>query len=284
MGAVFIVGVPVDTRKRFIADAVRGSLRVETVPAALGDEGYFRLKPTPEAALHALNAYMDELADYKDATVLVLPYTPLPDDLKTELKCLKDEIGADVTFIKAGEDGWPKATVGGFGDSFHEAVYAALVRRYFPEGKPKLLSPSECFEALAKRCSNIIIPGSSIALCDKVAPHRHKFMRTAVEAFEELATDGLDGLTIEDFFSSYKLKHAQSGGIVAGIQLFKTGQEQPVFSSYTHTHLKEGDGTTPVAAARIYYHHFDYEKTIYLAILYAGPHPDTNVTRQHSVG
>lgn len=281
MRPIFIIGVPVEVRKRFVADAVRGGLPVTIVLAALGSEGYYRLTPTPEHALHDLNAYVEDLATYGDARILTLPYAPVPGDLAKELKCLKDDFEADVTFAKAGANGWPKATVSKFNGSFLDAVYDALVQHLFPAGKPKDLTPTECFEDITKRCPYIIIPGGSIDQCDKVARHRYKFMRNAAHAFEVLATHGLDGPTIDEFFESFELQHAQSGGIVAAIKLFRSGE--CVYTESSHTHLKEGDGTSPVAAARIYYHWFDFEKKSYLAILYAGPHPDTNVIRQYKL-
>lgn len=277
MRPVFIIGIPVEVRKRFVADAVRGDLPVTVVPAARGDEGYYGLTPTPEYALYNLHAYMDDLAAYADARIVVLPYTPLPGDLEKELKCLKDDFGADVAFVKTGANGWPKATVSEFNSSFRDAVYEALVQHFFPAGKAKDLSPTECFKGINERCPNIIIPGGAIDLCDKVARHRYKFMRNAAHAFEALATDGLGGPTIEEFFGSFKLQHAQSGGIDAGIKLFRSGD--CVYTGSSQTHLKEGDGTSPVSAARIYYYWFEFETKSYLAILYAGPHPDTNVNR-----
>lgn len=278
MTSVFIVGLPTLLLKRFNAVAERGGLKVESILAALGAEGYFRLSPNPDQAVHTLSAYADTLAEFADAKVLVLPYAPIPDSLKDELEFVED-YGGNITRLSAGQDGWPKATISEFNDQFYGGVLDMLVGYLFPQGKPKELLPSEYFIAASERQKNILIPGGSIALCDDVARHRHKFMRTAADALEKLAAHGFDG-NAEEFFKSFDLIHAHSGGIWAELEVFRAGKRQ--HKGGCHTHLKQGDGTKQIAAARIYYYRFDMG-TPYVAILYAGPHPDNNVSRQHSL-
>lgn len=278
MASVFIVGLPTFLLKRFNALAERGGLEVESVLAALGAEGYFRLSPDPEQAVHALSAYADTLAEFADAKVLVLPYAPIPGSLTDELEFV-EEYGGSITHFSAGQNGWPKATVSEFNDQFYNSVLDALIGYLFPQGRPKELLPSEYFVAASERQKNILIPGGSIALCDDVAKHRYKFMRTAADALERLAAHGFEG-TVEEFFKSFELLHAQSGGILAELEVFRAGKRQHKGAS--HTHLKQGDGTKKIAAARVYYYRFDIDKP-YVAILYAGPHPDNNVSRQHSL-
>ena len=278
MASVFIVGLPTSLLKRFNALAERGRLEVGSILAALGAEGYFRLSPDPDQAVHELSAYADTLAAYTDAKVLVLPYAPIPSSLRDELGFL-EEHGGSIARFSAGKDKWPKATVSEFNDQFFDGVLDILVGYLFPQGEPKELLPSEYFVAASERQKNILIPGGSIALCDDVARHRYKFMRTAADALEKLAAGGLEG-TLEDFFRSFEILHAQSGGIFAELEVFRAGKLQ--HQGGCHTHLKQGDGTKQIAAARIYYYRFDMGKP-YVAILYAGPHPDSNVSRQHSM-
>jgi hypothetical protein len=278
MGSVFIVGLPTLLLKRVNALADRAGLEVESILAALGPEGFFRLSPDPEQAVHTLSAYADALPVFADAKVLVLPYAPIPASLKDELGFV-EEYGGSITRFLAGQDEWPKATVSEFNEQFYNSILNRLVGFLFPQGKPKELLPSEYFIAASERRKNILIPGGAIALCDAVARHRYKFMRTAADALEKLAADGLEG-TIEGFFKSFELIHANSGGILAEIEVFRAGKIQ--YRGGGHTHLKQGDGTKQVAAARVYYCRFEIGEP-YVAILYAGPHPENNVMRQHSL-
>lgn len=276
MASVLIVGLPTTLLKRFNALAKNGGLEVESILAALGAQGYFRLSPDPEQAVHALRAYADGV-DFSDAKVFVLPYTPVPESLAEEMAVL-EQCGGSVTRFVAGQNNWPKATVSEFTEQFYESVLEALVENLFPQGKPKELLPSEYFGAASVRQRNLLIPGGSIAQCDDVARHRYKFMRKVSDALERLAAEGL-GSTIEEFFKSFDLLHAQSGGIYAELELFRDGKSQ--HKGGCHTHLKQGDGTKQIAAARVYYYRFEMDKQPYVAILYAGPHPDSDVSRKH---
>jgi len=279
MAAIFIVGLPTTLLKRFNAIADRGQLEVESILAALGVEGYFRLSPDPDQAVHALSAYADGLTNFVDAKILILPYAPIPPSLAGELGFIEDE-GGSITRFSAGQGSWPKATVSGFNEQFYNCVLDLLTSYLFPQGPPRELLPSQYFAAVSERQKNVLIPGASIALCDNVARTRYKFMRIAADALERLAVDGLEG-TVEDFFKPFKLQHAQSGGIFAELEVFRAGKS--LHRGGCHTHLKQGDGTTKVAAARIYYYRFDLSGQPYVAILYAGPHPDHDVLRQHSL-
>lgn len=278
MPSVLIVGLPTPLLKRLNPLAERGGIEVESILAAIGAQGYFRISPDPDQAVHTVSAYADSLPEFSNAKVLVLPYAPLPKSLADELDFL-NTYGGSIIYFAAGENGWPKASVSEFNDDFHNSVFNLVTGHLFPQGRPRELLPSEYFIAAAARQKKIIIPGGSISLCDNVAKHRYKFLRNAADAIERIAAGGLSG-TIEDFFKSFGLLHAQSGGIFAELELFKNGERQHKGGS--HTHLKQGDGTTPTAAARVYYYRFDMGEP-YIAILYAGPHPNINVSRQHSL-
>ena len=65
--------------------------------------------------------------------------------------------------------------------------------------------------------------------------------------------------------------------ITATLKLHKAGL---VSTHECHTHLKQGDNTTRIAAARVYYCTFTLVEKPYAALLYAGPHPDEDVTRE----
>ena len=284
MGAVCIVGLPTQLLKRFKAAAAARQLEVDCILVALGESGYFRFTPEPDQAVEFLRGYADDLPSYDDARIVVMPYAPLPDALKDDLAFFEGDVeGASVVRIKQGVEGWPKATVGEFDISFFASVLQALAAQLFPGAPPpKATLPSERFRELARNNAKILIPPAVLADCDSVLPSRYKFMLAAADAFEKFIVEGTDGKTAEEFFRALKLKHAQSGGIVAEINVVRKGTSEHRGS--TQLHLKQGDGTTANGAARIYYYEFELGKATYLAILYAGPHPHANVQRIYSLG
>ncbi len=267
-----IIGCPSTLVKRIQAAAERCGAELHLVLAALGAQGYFGLVPHDSHACGELNAYLDNLPSYGDAVVFVLPYFPLPTDLKETLKTLED-LGGVVFRIKAGAANWPIAT-GKLNAAFVELVAKALLAALFPSGVPRELSPSAYFQAIADRQPRLHIPLKALDECDKVAVHRFKFMRSAGDAMESFLTTGSAG-RIDAFFEKWGLSHAQSGGVLANLKIFR--KSSCILNESVHTHLKQGDKTTPTAAARIYYHHYKIEESTCVAILYAGPHPDENV-------
>lgn len=281
MNVVFIVGLPTQLQYRLKAQARAGGKFVKLVLATKGREGYFRLCPDPSLAIYEFNGYLDSLnGGIEEAEVLVLPYAPIPDLLEEDLRAFID-LGGKVTrpLVGDGVDGWPKATVSEFDDRFFDLVFEQLVKTVFPQGIPKQLCPSEFFSKLSERQKNLLIPAAAISNCDAVARHRYKFMLKAAAALEEIAANGLN-CGVDEHFKSLGLIHAQSGGIYAEIRVFREGKE--VHKGGGSTHLKEGDNTNKNAAARIYYYCFNMSGP-YVAILYAGPHPDSDVSRKWSM-
>lgn len=267
-----IIGCPNTLINRIKAAAVRCDAQLHLILAAIGLQGYFGLLPHDSHASGELNRYLDQLTSLNDAVVVLLPYCPLPDELKEELDAL-EAIGGQVIRVKQGADGWPKAT-GKLDAAFVEQIAKSLLASLFPGGVPREPTPSEHFRAIAQRMPNLHLPNRALDECDNVAPHRFKFMRSAGSAMEKYLTDGAGG-RLDAFFESCGLKHAQTGGVMATLKVYRTGV--CLLNESVQTHLKQGDKTTPQAAARIYYHHYEIDKVVCVAVLYAGPHPDESV-------
>jgi len=277
---VCVIGLPLKLSDRFKVAAQRANTSLNLVFSAVGMTGFLGLIPHEDQAIHELQAYLNGLDDYANAYVIVLPYTTIPHNLKDELHVLRNDFEGTVLEPKAGVDNWPIATTGEIDSAFFDQLLRALLGSYFPNGIPEEALPSACFRNLAERDSRVIVPAGSLEFCDQVAKHRYKFMRNAVGAIETFLTEGADG-RIDAFFEKLGLKHAQSGGIVASLQVFR--EETCVHDGSTQTHLKQGDKTSKNAAARIYYYLFDIESKSYIGVLYAGPHPDSNVSRRHLI-
>ena len=274
MSRVCIIGLPVQIRKRVEGTANRGGLDVVSVLSEVAREGSLRLVPHPDQAVHRVRAYFDELDDFSDGLVIALPYTDIPQDLDGELGTF-EELGGKVLRPTMGLAEWPKQRRGKLDQAFLDCLFHAI-RTLLPGTDPGLVLPSAHFRNIAEQNSRFIIPDGALDECDQVALHRHDFLRKAADIFDLFLKEGAKG-RIDAFFAVHGLDHAQSGGINASFTLHH-GTEC-VYRETTSTHLKQGDKTTRMAAARIYYHSFFYCDQPYIAVLYAGPHPEANVSR-----
>jgi hypothetical protein len=276
MTRVFMIGLPELVRLRVEAEAGRRDLEVSNIAAGVGNAGTFKLLPHANQAIYRLQEYVkDEADNYEGCFVLVLPYAQLPNDLIDELEVLK-ELDARVISPTPGESRWPSRSSARQRDqAFWDALYKAIIAE-LPGEALQLQAPSDYFQSLAANNPRLIIPSRSLESADDVAVHRYEFLRRAADALDQYACGGSGG-RIDAFFARHGLDHAQSGGITATLKLHKGGE---VSTHECHTHLKQGDNTTRIAAARVYYYAFTLEGKSYAALLYAGPHPDEDVTRE----
>jgi hypothetical protein len=276
MTRVFMIGLPALVRQRVEAEAARRDLEVSNIAASVGNAGTFKLLPHADQAIYRLQEYVKGEADnYDGCFVLVLPYAPLPNDLVEELAVL-EEFGARVIRPTPGEAYWPsKSSARRRDQAFWDALYEAIITE-FPGEALQLQAPSDYFQSLAANNPRLIITSRSLESADGVAGHRYEFLRRAADALDQYARGGSGG-RIDAFFARQGLDHAQSGGITATLRLHRAGA---VTTHECHTHLKQGDNTTRIAAARVYYYAFTVEGEPYAALLYAGPHPDEDVTRE----
>ncbi|KVC62810.1 hypothetical protein WI73_24595 [Burkholderia ubonensis] len=274
MSRVFIIGLPTQLRRRVEAAAERANHELTSALAGVGERGSLRLVPIPEQAIHDLKAYYNTLESIEEAFVIVLPYAKLPKDLNEELDTLKD-FGGTVYRVREGLDGWlhyrPRTSPD---QAFLDSIFQKLTGILCPDNDA---APSAYFQALAGRNRQIIIPEGSLDECDDVAPLRHKFLKRVADALEQYVTNGGSGGRIDAFFGRVGIEHAQTGGINASLRIYRGAL--CVHQQTTNTHLKQGDNTTRISAARVYYQSFSIGGVLYVAVLYAGPHPDADVSR-----
>ncbi|MDB0510781.1 hypothetical protein [Ralstonia solanacearum] len=274
MPAVFVIGLFQSLQRKFVADCGRKGIEGRSVLAGIGREGTLTLLPIQNDAVHAFRAYLDGLSAYNEAHVVVFPYAPIPEELDDELKVVA-EMGGVVIRATNGQDGWPllgkkqkpdTATL----NLAYARLWHALPGAQHEETPP----PSEYFRLVAEANPRIIFATGVLTTCDSVAHHRYDFLRRAVDALVEFAMDGAGG-RIDAFFRERGIDHAQTGGITTTLTVH-AGTEN-IHTDTSNAHLKQGDYTTPQAAARVYYQAFMHQQLTYVVVLYAGPHPDKNI-------
>lgn len=275
MASVCIVGLPQQLRVRLEAAFQREDIGLVPILAGKGKEGVLWLLPHPREVKSQLHRYVDALPEYTHAKIVVLPYAGLPGELAEELQVL-ESLGADVLHATPGEGIWPPPLTSNreFDEGFREVLFKALKGLLLPASATPLDRPSVHFAKMRDREPRLLLASTVIRRCDTVTKDRYPFMRDAADALEFLLR-GDPGVSIEAFFSSRGLEHAQSGGILAKVTVMKDGKRAHV--GETQTHLKCGDATSPAGAARIYYHRFQIDLETYVVVLHAGPHPDRDV-------
>ena len=273
MVSVCVIGLPTQLRVRLEAACLRAKVTVCTLLAGNGPkEGTPWLLPNPREVVPLLHQYVDNLPQYSEAHIVVLPYVDIPSNLLSEIGVL-EEAGARIVRAIPNDGPWPaRASNRGFDEAFRESLFRALTA-HLALGAPAD-APSAYFEQVRKRNPNLLLAGAVLRRCDSVREDRYQFMRDAADAFEALL-NGDPGVPLEQFFHKRNLCYAQSGSISAKVTISKEGKD--VYIATTEVHLKLGDATTKAGAARIYYHRFEIEKITYLAVLHAGPHPDRNM-------
>ena len=275
-----MIGLPTQVRLRLEAAAGLRELELLSVPAGVGKAGTFKLLPHEDEAVYRLHDYVDgEDQNYAACLIYVLPYAPLPRDVDEELEIL-EELGARIVRPMPGEAGWPsKSSAKRRDQAFWDTLYAAIAAA-LPGEALQRQPPSAYFQSLAANNPRLLITTKSLEYADDVAEHRFDFLRRAADALDLYAREGSGG-RIDAFFARSGLDHAQSGGITATLTLHKGGEV--VLTHACNTHLKQGDNTTRISAARVYYHAFMLDGHPHAALLYAGPHPDDDLEREHDL-
>lgn len=275
MGELFIIGLIKQTQSRVESAARRAGMHVYRIVADLGKERTLMLMPRPDQAIYALKSYIDRYGDnYEDVFVIALPYAPIPDVVRDELEVLED-CGGEVVWVQEGEDGWPKLECEIPDKAFLSSVSSRIIQEFTLVDECDEL-PSVSLRRISEENGRILIASDVYDVCDQVSAHRREFFRKAVSALNEIIQKNGQVGRIDKFFSDVGLDYAQTGGISTKLEVYRDGR--CVYSEKSHIHLKQGDKTTPQAAARIYYHGFFLDDKYYIAILYAGPHPDADVT------
>jgi len=280
---VFIIGLPKPIRARIEAVGRRNGIHLKTILCDIGKEGTLILLPHPNQAIYRLHSYY-ELKDIDDAYIIVLPYAPIPQDLETELELIDDMGGTTVRPIQ-GQDGWIQNEAKRPDTAFLNSIYERLLHEIIPDEDLVPAQeglPSEYFRAASEASPQLIFAEDVFDVCDQVAKHRHAFMKKAADAFSDMVAKNGQVGPAETFFTTLGLEHAQSGGIQTTLQVNKGTNN--IYNKTSSVHLKQGDKTSPQAAARIYYHSFLHNTRCYVVVLYAGPHPDADLSLTLELG
>jgi hypothetical protein len=274
MSKVCFVGMPMQTRARVEGAAKRKGIEVTSLLADVGSQGTLKLVPNPDHALYLLQAFTTAFDDLAEAEVVVLPYVHLPAPIADELDAL-EALGGKIVRPEPDGTTWPGKKTGKLDQAFLDHLFRGISTLL-----PQARSPSEHFKEIAERNNRFILTKGALDLCDEVAEHRLDFLLRVANAFELFLNEGSDG-RIDAFFQKLGLDHAQTGGISATLEVQHEGKT--IHRETTNIHLKQGDKTTAAAAVRVYYQRFSYNQQTYVAVLYAGPHPETDVSRLHEL-
>jgi len=283
MSHICIIGLPKALRRRAESTLEVYGVIPYVVVADAGKRGKLQIVPSVDDAIQTLRSYCDDVAEtYSDADVIVLPYTPIPDLLYGELDAL-ESMGAQVTFIGEPESGWPTLAERQKPDTtFLNKLFECLLTEVLGEtDEAEPPPPSMYIRSLTEQCPQLIVVGDALDQCDDVAPHRYEFIRNTADALVELIDKKGNVGRLDAFFREKGIEHAQTGGITIKLKVSHKGGA--IHDKSASTHLKKGDHTTPQAAARIYYQECHHDEELYIFVLYAGPHPDTDFSREHEL-
>lgn len=276
MPHVLVIGLPKGASQLVDSFAKRAGLLLARVYAQPGNQGSLVLLPRPEHCLPEIRRYFDTNSagapDYAGCHVLVLPYADVPSDCFVELG-VAESMGAHVAFPTHGQDStWPKLSRRkGPDQEFHVALAKRIQVHFAPLVQEQNKFPSEFIKQLSQDCPQLLIADNALNECDNVALHRYEFICKAVTALTNAVTTGLTS-RFDEYCANQGLLHAQTGGSTFTLRIHGSTAKQPDIVSKTH--LKQGDKTTKEAAARVYYTFFVANDVRYVALLYAGPHPN----------
>jgi hypothetical protein len=287
---VFLLGLPRALRRR-IESALEGRGVVPSSVIADIDSrgGRLQLMPKPHLAVNELRGYCEAVeGGYQNAEIYVLPYAPVPDDVRGELEALRD-MGAEIIEFEMECDGWPYLHLPRprIDEAFLNKVFDLLILEIVGadegvEENKSRLTPSQYILQAAQNCPYLVIVDDAIDLCDQTANHRHPFILAAIDAFVVLIERFGEVGVLRQFFQERGLHHAQTGGIGVELDIKQDGVR--IRRETHHTHLKSGDGTTVHGAVRIYYQCLLREGIYRVFILYVGPHPNTDFSRTIELG
>lgn len=232
------------------------------------------LVPFPAEAVLSLQEAFSRIEDPADLLVVVLPYAPVPDQLADELAALSD-LGVAVHQPTPGQGRWPVYSRRKRMDQeFLDGLYFSIVELTAVDS---VECPSERFITANLRSSRFVVAEGAITSVNEIAHHRYSFIERAVSALAEIA-EGRQIGSFDTFFTTKGLNFASSGGITVTPEIWRNGER--IASQPTNHHLKQGDATTRVAAVRLYFDVIQDGDERFVVVLYAGPHPDKDLTRR----
>ncbi len=128
-------------------------------------------------------------------------------------------------------------------------------------------SPRKSFENIQATHPSVVFADGALDDADNLAGHRWSFANRAAQLLADQAA-GKDVGPPREWHQRYQVHYARNGNVVYKYDLpGNQGRKQ------TDWHLKEGDGTSAEAAARVYFDFVEVFRKSYVLIFYVGPHP-----------
>ena len=272
---VFVLGLPRGIRQRLRVEADRNETALGFALVEFNKFGTLAFIPFEGQAVADLNAFCDDVP-WSDILVLVLPYVQIGQELQDTIDIIRSGGGLVLTPDLSRPE-WPPVLANGrYVGAFNERLYTAIIGQL---GWLGVAPPSSRFERSARRFPDYIIMPGALDRCDEVHSSRFRFLLASAEGLEEFCRKrGEIGVTLASFFEKKGIEVAQSGGITTVLRLIENGKQ--LGAAYkSQMHLKQGDATTPQAAASIYFQHIDKDGHFKLILMYVGPHPDQDIER-----
>lgn len=273
--SIFIIGLPTALRARLVARAQHNQVRPGFALVAPDRFGKLNFVPYSAQARADLDAYCDTV-DWSSLQIIQLPYVPIETELLDTVELLQKE-GATIVSPTPGMGGWPAIDPNGrYGGAFNNEIYTALLEHL---GWQAQALPSERFERSRDRYPDYLIVHGALDVCNTVDKSRFRFLYEAGDALEEFCRKrGGINQSLFAFFEERGLDLATTGGIRTTLRLMQNNRQVGA-PLHEKIHLKEGDHTTPQAAARIYFQYLDRNGQFRLILFYVGPHPDSDIDR-----
>lgn len=270
--ALLVIGLPIRKKTLFLAAAKKRGLDTELLLIKRHNDRHLLIPPQGQSVV-ALKRFIDT-HPMPGATIVVVPYAERAHEMEQMLQDFVEYADGIVHRPVPEHDGWPKSLIDNPDNAdVEDELYQALLKLLGWEEPINKSVPSDRFRKSKEDCDDYEILGNALDRCDEVAEVRHAFLKRSAEALEDLCRKkGQVGMSLDAFFTKKRAPLAQTGGMQTSVCLMKG--TRLLHQSDSNMHLKEGENTTPQAAARVYFQHLTFKDKYRMYLMYAGPHPD----------
>lgn len=102
-GVAIVIGLPLSVRMR-LERRFTNRLTIRVIP--LKRDGGYRLEMPPRQASSLVEQFADEVPDYENLTLVLLPYGSIPTEVSETVEALRD-LGATLFRPASNQDDWP---------------------------------------------------------------------------------------------------------------------------------------------------------------------------------
>lgn len=130
--------------------------------------------------------------------------------------------------------------------------------------------PSEAFREACQRTHRLVVHPNALKNADDLPDHRWRFAKLGADVLADYADGRVSG-ALSNLQTSHGVQFAANGQVSFGYTVQCAGN---TITGNTSWHLKEGDYTTRIGAARIYFGYIDTPTGRRVLVFYVGPHPE----------